>query len=172
MNKILRYVKTYEDLRKSKLLKEQLSDNDRIYVIEENRVYQYKNGRFVAETIDMKSNVDVSLYDFNKQLVSQLPAISREEAVKMLDDYRWKHSDKNYFMLLSFEKNYYTLLHKTEDKNISGFALLTMECINNIGKLQTLNEEDECMEVWLDIDGEIFLYQLFPYDDGVVEFYG
>jgi len=48
MGETLKYIKTYDDLKKSKLLKETLSEDDKIYVIDENRVYSYRNGRFVV----------------------------------------------------------------------------------------------------------------------------
>ena len=47
MSENLKYVKTYDDLKKSKLLKGSLSEDDKIYIIDENRVYNYRNGRFV-----------------------------------------------------------------------------------------------------------------------------
>lgn len=172
MSEILKYVKTYDDLKKSKLLKESLSEDDKIYVIDENRVYSYRNGRFVVQEADKTANVNVSLYDINKQIISQMPDISIEEARKILDDYQWTHASTSYFGFMSFEKHYFTIFHRTENKQDSMFAAIALECIQNIGLLKTLNIENETLEVWLNIGDEIYQYLIFPYDEGVVNFHG
>lgn len=172
MSEILKYVKTYDDLKKSKLLKESLSENDKIYVIDENRVYSYRNGRFVVQEVDKTANVNVSLYDINKQIISQMPDISIEEARKILDDYQWKHASTSYFGFMSFEKHYFTVFHRTENTQDTMFAAIALDCIQNIGHLKTLNIENETLEVWLDIGNEIYQYLIFPYDEGIVNFHG
>lgn len=172
MSETLKYVKTYDDLKKSKLLKETLSEDDKIYVIDENRVYSYRNGRFAVQEIDKTSNVDVSLYDINKQIISQMPEITKEEAIKILDDYQWAHTSTTYFGFMSFEKHYFTIFHRTENKQDTMFASVALECIQNIGLLKTLNIENETLEVWLEINDEIYQYLIFPYDEGVVNFHG
>lgn len=172
MGETLKYIKTYDDLKKSKLLKETLSEDDKIYVIDENRVYSYRNGRFVVQEIDKTSNVDVSLYDINKQIISQMPEITKEEAIKILDDYQWMHASTSYFGFMSFEKHYFTIFHRTENKQDTMFAAIALDCIQNIGHLKTLNIENETLEVWLDIGNEIYQYLIFPYDEGIVNFHG
>ena len=172
MSENLKYVKTYDDLKKSKLLKGSLSEDDKIYIIDENRVYNYRNGRFVIQEIDKTANVDVSLYDINKQIISQMPDISIEEARKILDDYQWKHASTSYFGFMSFEKHYFTVFHRTENTQETMFAAIALDCIQNIGHLKTLNIENEALEVWLDIGNEIYQYLIFPYDEGIVNFHG
>ena len=168
----LKYVQSFTDLRKSALLKEELQENDRIYVIEDNKVYTYKNGRFAVESIDMKSNVNIPLYDLNKQLIAQLPEVTREESIKIFNDFYWAHMNNLYFMLLNNEKRYFTLFNRNDATGMSDFQITVYDIVHELGIIRALDVKDDRLEIWIEQDEEVSDYILFPYDDGVVQFYG
>ena len=164
------YVDTYKDLKNSILLKQSLEEGDIIFVEDENKTYEYKNERFVPKEIKPQGNINLSLYEINKQLISQLPDIDETKALEKINKF-YEHTSQGYYMFLNYENKYFTLFEKNKyGEDI--FEVIVLECIKNIGQLKEIDIYDDRLEIWIMIDDEIYDYLLFPYDEGVVSYFG
>ena len=119
-----------------------------------------------------------TLYDVNKQIVAQEPAISEEhfnKAIKQLYDWFFA-SRHNYYMLLCHELRDYTLFNfdATSEKRAHKAAEATddvLECMTNRGQLISVEfQTDGAWEIWMRNDEGCFAYYLFPYDNAVIEY--
>lgn len=76
-------------------------------------------------------------------------------------------------MLLSNERRDYTVFHLYEKENPNPPAIAASEligCLTDRGKIISIDKrEDGNYEIWLRIDGEDFMYMLFPCDSFVIE---
>ena len=123
-----------------------------------------------------KGNINMSLYDINKSLMSQMPDYSSEQ-IKELENKvdNWvneKYLSNEYFMLLCNDIHYYTLFHLNPEKSDfrtvgEGLTYLLYEAGYTISA-----EEDypDHFEIWGKKDKDAAAFMLFPYDQGVVNF--
>jgi hypothetical protein len=116
-----------------------------------------------------------TLYDFNKQLMSQAKELRRidfKDSLNQIKDFI-KEKDNKYFMLLCKERSDYTVfvLFKNEDFNRQIFKKELSECLINRGQILSIErtKDKQAYEIWIKIDEEAFVYYLFPYDLGVIE---
>lgn len=116
-----------------------------------------------------------TLYDFNKQLMSQAKELRRidfKDSLNQIKDFI-KEKDNKYFMLLCKERSDYTVfvLFKNEDFDRQIFKKELSECLTNRGQILSIEEtkDKQAYEIWIKIDKEAFVYYLFPYDLGVIE---
>ena len=115
------------------------------------------------------SGINMGLYDMNKQLISQLPALNDED---LKDTHYTIHSlhakyNNDYYMLYGKEISYFTLF-KIND--VTYFGNEVVECLKNVGTVKAIDftEPGDAIEIWVeDEDGPTCLY-LFPYDSGLV----
>lgn len=116
-----------------------------------------------------------TLYDFNKQLMSQAKELRRIDFKDSLNEIKdfIKEKDNKYFMLLCKERSDYTVfvLFKNEDFDRQIFKKELSECLTNRGQILSIEEtkDKQAYEIWIKIDEEAFVYYLFPYDLGVIE---
>lgn len=119
-----------------------------------------------------------TLYDVNKQIVAQEPAISEEqfyEANKKLYDWFFM-SKNNYYMLLCHELRDYTLFNfdatsERRTRKAAEAADDVLECMTNRGQLISVEfQTDGAWEIWMRNDEGCFAYYLFPYDNAVIEY--
>ena len=125
-----------------------------------------------------------TLYDLNKQIISQLPEMTQEQIQEQLIKIRnWFSESKNkYFMLLCREKADYTLFNFGTGKGfklpesinkISTKAIKELElCIKNRGILMSINRAPvDAWEIWIKdfFNKEIHMYMLFECDPMVIE---
>ena len=117
-----------------------------------------------------------SLYEMNKQLISQvgLPLNHLQLAAiqpKIEDWFNWIID--TYAMLLCHERRDYTIFHLYETQNPNPCAVAASEllgCLTDRGEVLSIEENsDKAWEIWLNIDGEVFCYYLFRYDNAVIE---
>ncbi len=121
-----------------------------------------------------------NLYDINKNIVKNLPALSegtinsKKEIIK-----NFIIDTKNfYYMLLCNEKKDYTVFDfhlaggnvKHNGTQIRCVDCLIDECLTNRGKICAidLTKDKDAIEIWMNIDEEAFVYYFFPYDAGVI----
>lgn len=168
MSKI-QYVSTYKDLKKSKLLRDSLSEDDLVVIEDEQAAYRYKNGMFEKVDPDVDTNLNVSLYDMNKQIIAQSPSIQEHDAEKILQEYSGKHYANNYFMMLNHEKRYFTLFARNAAA-VRSLATEILDCARSLGEIKTIETYDDRLEIWILIDDEVFDFLLFEYDQGVIDF--
>ena len=113
------------------------------------------------------NNLEMNLYDLNKQLVSQLPEFT--DAKSRVEDF--KKDNVGFYMLLCRELNYFTLFQITSDApKEDNFADVVVECANTIGVIKSAMENDDgAFEIWVtNAENESFVMYLFNYDGGVV----
>ena len=116
-----------------------------------------------------------TLYDFNKQLLSQAKELRRidfKDSLNQIKDFI-KEKDNKYFMLLCKERSDYTVfvLFKNEDFDRQIFKKELSECLTNRGQILSIEKtkDKQAYEIWIKVDEEAFVYYLFPYDLGVIE---
>jgi len=133
----------------------------------------------------VNSNIKLSMYDLNKQIISQMEPISEKEKTEhfceMFSTFR-ENTNDNYYMLLCRDINYYTLFHRNYGQDLERFSDVVEEIIDNQGTWITANwaneETKNAIEYWIKVKQpteeepnkeEIYCFILFPYDIGVVE---
>lgn len=131
----------------------------------------------------MNKEVDmgIDMYSFNRVNMGQLPYLETEEEIKgaksIIKNYL-KTNTSNYYMLLNHDNRDFTLFNFRE--NITDLKINTMtndviECMENrmFGLLDVGLDEAGCaIEVWVkDRKTEaVYMYLLFPYENGVIEY--
>jgi len=120
-----------------------------------------------------------NLYDMNKIAMKNEKALKPfeiKDKIREIVQYFDKYSFK-YYMLLCREQYDFTLFNDTINKNWltdSTFKQDLYECLTNRGEVLSIDPADgNAFEIWLRIlngeDDNIFVYYLFPYDNGVIE---
>lgn len=123
-----------------------------------------------------------NLYDMNKQLMEQAPALTETEitlAQTHLREWIANNFKQKYFMLLCHELRDYTLfnLDKTNTwaaahySNVQLAASDMIECMTNRGTLISIEDQpDNTWELWIRNSEGCFAYYLFPYGEAVLEY--
>jgi hypothetical protein len=115
-----------------------------------------------------------TLYDMNKNAMNAEKPMSAYALRNRLDlAKKYFQDNKEYFMLLCREQNDYTIFkisEKTVEK-INEAASILGECLTNRGEVLSIDKHDlgPALEIWLRINGENFVYYLFPYDEAIIE---
>lgn len=149
------------------------------YQSEGKKVYYYtdpEHGWKEAPNANLDDmNLNLSLYDLNKSTIAQLPLATEEDKANYaleLDEYQ-DATQANYYMMLCHDYHYYTILHHNHDASaIDGFGVTVLDCLNNTGDLITMeyDKEQKAYEIWMKINDEAYVFYLFNYDIGVVDF--
>ena len=118
-------------------------------------------------------NLQMNLYDLNKQVISQLPGLNSEQlyhARVMISDYM-KDCGHTFYMLLCRDVNYYTLFHLVDYIADPEAGAEVLECAACVGQIKSVEETgDGAVEIWVQPeDAEPVAMYLFGYDGGVVE---
>ena len=124
------------------------------------------------------SNVDMGLnvYEFNKNIMKQLPIIEDLQGVYDEIEHYWENAPfDSYLMMLCRERNDYTLFD-FNGNDASNFVNDIFECFANRG-LGIVNieiiDDGAAMEIWVKEPGQMEnadLYYLFPADQMVIEY--
>ena len=154
--------------QKFKIKSNSLKDGE-IVQTEDGKYQVFKNG----ELHDLKmegSNLELGLYDLNKQIISQLPSLTDEELDKKIDiiDDSYIKCVNNFYMLYGKEISYFTLFKINEPIY---FAKTVLDCLNEIGEIKAIDpaEDGFAIEIWVQpTDEEPTCLYLFPYDNGLV----
>ncbi len=120
---------------------------------------------FTAEN----GGINMGLYDMNKQIISQLPALSDfTQAIANVRDLHGKYWNE-YYMMYGKEISYFTLFKVC---GANEFGQDVIDCCTNVGiiKAMDMTEAADAIEIWVQPEGEepTCLY-LFPYDSGIVQ---
>ena len=148
-----------------------------VFCEEDNKIYTWQeNDGWGA--VDLKNEgLSLNLYELNKNIVSQLPIMTKGDIAKKIDCIEeYKHNTMNiHYMLLCKDYNYYTIFESDTMLNIPTFGAAICEIISNIGDVYSieLTEDKGAIEVWIKPEGEenALAFYLFAYDAGVV-YYG
>lgn len=121
-----------------------------------------------------ENGLSLSLYEMNKSVITKLPVYTDDQIKQLqatLD--AWDNTNYNYYMLLCNEARYYTVFHRTLSM-ISSFTTLGEAVIKLLLEADyTIHEETEYpdrFEIWIKKDNETYVFILFPYDEGVVNY--
>ena len=115
------------------------------------------------------SDINLSLYDMNKQIMSQLPPLEDMNAAKEAVNNLYEKTKNEFYMLYGKEISYFTLFRM--DKPEWFFEELTL-CLHSVGVIKAVDmtEDGEAIEIWVvDDDNEATCMYLFPYDGGLVK---
>lgn len=128
----------------------------------------YKDGQWNKLNVE-SSNLELNLYDINKQIIGQLPELTEKQLVdkSFLIDSFFHATENEYYMLYGKEISYFTLFKINEPKY---FYAEVISCLSNIGKIKAidLTENKDALEIWIEDEEPTCLY-LFPYDSGLVK---
>ena len=122
----------------------------------------------MSEDIKVNGGLNLSLYEMNKQVVSQLPAI--DDIAVLTPIRKYKNKDGKYFMLICRDINYYTLFAIDLDSD-ARIEQEVLECLKELGTIKSVEElEDKnVVEIWIQQEGNdpVVMY-FFNYDRGVI----
>lgn len=127
------------------------------------------------ETPVVNGNMQMNLYDMNKQIISQMPSLNAdgiEQATAVVSDYV-ADTKNTFYMLLCRDINYYTLFHMVDYITEPTVACEVLNCALDIGIIKSVETTgDGAIEIWVEPTGEgsepVAMY-LFGYDGGVIE---
>lgn len=121
--------------------------------------------------------IQVSLYQMNKQVISQLPTLNDEgikEAKQIIKDYVYsdEHQD-DYYMLLCHELKYFTVFIGDSDCGREDvIENVIIDCLKSVGEIKSIEitDDKEAVEIWVTIpeDNDTYVMYLFDYGRGVV----
>ena len=149
-----------------------LNTDTAVYVENTEEYFIRKNNNWSAVQIktDANSNIKLSLYDLNKQLIGQMPKLNNEELKEKAITISNLHTkyNNNYYMLYGKEISYFTLF-KINDPTY--FYNEIVDCLKNIGDIKSIENTKalDAVECWVQNEDEVTCLYLFPYDSGLVE---
>lgn len=121
-----------------------------------------------------QGELKMSLFDINKQIISQQPTYDEfqiEEAKKKIMYFKLDNADSRYFMLLSRDINYYTILaiDKAARENLEEVVIELLQDWGDIKDID-LSENKDSIDCWVKgFNDNMAFFKLFPYDAGVIE---
>ena len=127
----------------------------------------WRDDQWMKMNID-SSEINIGLYDINKQIISQLPVLSDLEDKKEIIQKLHRDWGNFYYMLYGKEISYFTLFNII---NSQTFADEVIACLNNVGDIKAidLTEAEDAIEIWVQNEENPTCLYLFPYDNGVVQ---
>ena len=141
----------------------------------EDKVYRFDpvEGWQAIENDETASSIGMNMYDINKQIIAQLPAIDEENMAAVKREIIRKYCNQQkaeYYMLLCRDINYYTVFRidlKLADETIED---VLVECANCIGAIKSIGftEDEQAIELWMTNEEDTYVAYFFPYDEGVI----
>lgn len=147
-------------------------EGDIVKIHEEDLFYIYRDGKWNELKAEIKGgNVEMNLYDLNKQIMAQMEPwdIEKwEQAEKDIDAWD-KEINASFYMLLAREKNYYTLF-RDDGYEFHGLGAAVRECLEFVGNVVSMEIQKDVIEIWIKELDDAYCMYLFNYDGGVVSF--
>lgn len=139
---------------------------------ESKNLFIYKDGEWKYISFQ-STQPQMSLYELNKQLISQAPILSKEEIEKEVAKVGiWmKETSNTNFMLYGKEISYFSLF-KREQLFYSIDLEKICVALKAVGDVRSIEitEDRTGVEIWvLTKEGKNTCLYLFPYDTGVIE---
>ena len=154
-------------------MKKNLQDGELASLETEKKMLVWRDNNWCEVQTEGHSNVQMTMYEINKQIMAQLPAHNEEDLKKDADVINEFYDiDKSeFYMLLCKEQSYYTILRR---KDASGrLGSITTDLLIEIGHsiLSVENVDNAEIEIWSkDSNDEVWCLHLFNYEAGVVDF--
>ena len=163
-------VKDLKTLRK-------LNNNNKegeLAIVEETRVlYKWDGANWIVHKPE--GGIKANLYELNQSAMTALPAMETgaiETAKQKIVDFISNQQSK-YFMLLSNERQYYTVFitgyDTGTDFNYGKIEDEVIECLENRGILKDIDEVEGGIEFWLTEGDNSYVYYLFDYQGGIIK---
>ena len=132
----------------------------------------------------MSKEIDsgISMYEFNRANMGQLPYLETEEEIASAKAFLKQYIKENgasFYMMLNYDNKDFTLFHFNNgiiiDAKLEVMAEDIFECMDNrgFGMLDiSLDNAELAIEIWVKdrATDAVYLYMLFPYDMGVIEY--
>ncbi len=136
----------------------------------------YSDDKWVKVTPKAKDSgdINVSLYDMNKQIIDQLPPLSEQQLIDIVDTLNlW--SKANVYMLYGKEISYFTVLMRGNENNDfdnfgEGIISLLGDISDTIYSIDIV--DDNAVEIWLKYNDNSTVLYLFNYEGGIVRYGG
>ena len=149
-----------------------------VYCEEDSKIYTWQeNDGWRPIEFGEGKGISMNLYDLNQSIVSQLPALTKQDIAARMDVIHNLHNDSmnKHYMLLCKDYNYYTIFECDTMLNMPSFGVAVCDIITDIGEVFSIDatEDKNAIEIWIKPNEENnpFVFYLFPYDSGVV-YYG
>ena len=164
---------TLKQLEKYTLKHGRFKDGDVVKVHEEDKFYIYKDKKWTEIKAELKgSEVQMNLYDLNKQIMAQMEPydIEKWEQAEIDIDNWEKEIQAKYYMLLCKENSYYTVF-VDDGYEFHGLGAAVRECLEFVGDVVGIEiTTGKVIEIWIREMEDSYCMYLFPYDEGVVSF--
>lgn len=146
------------------------------YAADTDKYYKYENDAWVETEIEnppTREQLNMTLYDMNKQLAKQMPLYDEAHLKDMAESLRsWKRDDVNLYMLYGKEISYFTLFQKHMLAK-DNFIQALFECLNSFEGIYSFEiVDDNTAEIWVKYEDDATCMYLFNYDAGVVIYNG
>lgn len=146
------------------------------YAADTDEYYKYENDTWVETEIEnppTREQLNMTLYDMNKQLAKQMPLYDEAHLKDMAESLRsWKRDDVNLYMLYGKEISYFTLFQKHVLAK-DNFIQALFECLNSFEGIYSFEiVDDNTAEIWVKYEDDATCMYLFNYDAGVVIYNG
>ena len=137
-----------------------------------NIAYVYNNGWQPLDNVKLEGQgLNMSLYDLNKSIISQLQTITDfTNAISLIDEFV-KETNNKYYMLYAKDISYFTIFHIEKYGEFMNLGDGAVECLRNVGEVKSVDytEAKDAIEIWIQQEGnEPICAYLFPYDNGIV----
>lgn len=119
-----------------------------------------------------QAEINMSLYDMNKQIIAQLPNLTDfTDSITAIDAFV-KETLNTHYMMYGKEISYFTIFQRCYDLTETvGEAVV--DCLKNVGVVKSIDitSAGDAFEIWVMPDGsaEVTCLYLFPYDSGIVK---
>lgn len=142
------------------------------YVVKEDQKYQYTEEAGWQVYKAEESILSMKLYDMNKQIISQMPNMSKEDIISIINEYH-KTMKNSFYMLMFKELSYFTMFYKNQvDESYATLAEEVINCGNDWGTIKSAHiiEDGSAVEIWIQLpNNEMTVGYFFSYNEGVIE---
>lgn len=132
----------------------------------------------IKNKIKGEGNINMSLYEINKNIIAQLPAYDEPKLKKLqehINEWKMTYFEQKFYMLLCRDINYYTLFYFDPNK-FNEFKSLGEAVVNVLSESGFTIHEEEVdntnghVEIWAKNDTDTYAFMLFAYGEGVVKY--
>lgn len=135
------------------------------------------NCHIPEEETQATGNLNMNLYDLNKQIVAQLPDLNKEDLISARDTIvaYYNKTMGQYYMMLCNELKYYTIFAIKPEAN-DYFEDEVIDCLydfaDSIKSIDYDTENKTAIEIWFTKNDEAYVMYLFDYTQGVIDCVG
>lgn len=153
--------------------KDRLEQGETAHVENTNKIYIF-NKEWTEIKTQGESNINMTVYEINEQLIKQLPDLTDEQIQKKKEEIRdfYLKKETKVYMLLCKEHSYFTvfLLEKDNQYNTMEEEVIACVLYGDNHKIRSIdNIDDNEIEIWaIDEDNAAWCYHLFDYQEGLI----